>query len=148
MKSSAFDDIYNKTLKIIDIVDKVPSEHKNEVFKALFDIARTDKKCDTYLEEINKLTQNGNLLKDFIKNKKPQSNIERTTMFVFYLQKELKMTDICNELIEACYNASGLQLPGNLAQNVRDASSGRYRYIKSDRNGITLTEKGELFCRE
>lgn len=80
MKSSAFDDIYNKTLKIIDIVDKVPSEHKNEVFKALFDIARTDKKCDTYLEEINKLTQNGNLLKDFIKNKKPQSNIERTTI--------------------------------------------------------------------
>lgn len=146
LKSTPFEEMFNATQKIIELVDKVPSEYKSDVFKALFDSYKQSGFINVYEEELSKLTQNGQILKEFIKEKRPQSNIERSLLFVYYLSKKLKIEEICIEQIEACYKLSGLETPGNLAQNIRDASSFRYGYIKSEKGGFVATDKGIAFC--
>lgn len=146
MKLSAFDEMRKKMLQIIDIVDKVPSGLKEEVFKTLLDTAKLCDSRNAYEEEISKLTDNGQLLKAFIKDKKPQSNIERTLLFVYFLKEKLELDEVCLEEIEACYKLSELDVPGNLAQNLRDTSSSRYGYIKLENGGFVVTNKGLAFC--
>ena len=66
---SAFDDICEKILQIIDIVDKVPSGLKEEVFKTLLEAAKLCDDKNMYAKEIAQLTDNGKLLKAFIDRK-------------------------------------------------------------------------------
>lgn len=143
---SAFDDICEKILQIIDIVDKVPSGLKEEVFKTLLEAAKLCDDKNMYAKEIAQLTDNGKLLKAFIKEKKPQSNIERTLLFVYFLKEKLGKDEVCLEEVEACYKLSELDTPGNLAQNLRDTSSSRYGYIKFENGGFIVTDKGLTFC--
>lgn len=138
--------MYNKISKIVELVDKVPSNLKDEVFLTLLNAAKSDNANNLYENEIIKLTENGKLLKEFVKQKKPQSNIERTLLFVYYLEKKRGLEVVDAEQIEECYKLAGIDIPGNLSQNLRDTSSSRYKYIKSVRGGFKVTPKGEEFC--
>lgn len=143
---SAFDEKCEKILQIIDIVDKVPSGSKEEVFKMLLDAVKSCDSKNVYEEEIAQLTDGGQLLKDYIKEKKPQSNIERTLLFVYFLKEKMGLEEVHLEEVEACYKLSGLDIPGNLAQNLRDTSSSRYGYIRFVNGGFTVSDKGLAFC--
>jgi hypothetical protein len=53
-------------------------------------------------------------LRDFVAEKKPTTNIERTTVFVYYLQNTLQLTEITIDHIFSCYKDIGVRLPQNI----------------------------------
>lgn len=69
-------------------------------------------------------------LKDFVGEKKPKSNIEKTTVFIYYLQNILQISDITMDHVFTCYKDTGFKYPENLPQNLNDTSSSRYGYIE------------------
>lgn len=146
MQNDKFDDLYEKILKAKDLADQVPSEMKNEVFRALFEVAKqSNDASDFYKEELSKLTQNGEALKDFLTRNKPTSNLERSLLFVYYLEN-LGLKSISANHISQCYELAELSMPGNLIQNLRDACSSRYGYLESVQNCFRTTERGREFC--
>lgn len=69
--------------------------------------------------------------KDFIDEKQPKSNIEKTTIFIYYLQNFLKIDGITIDHVFTCYKNSGGKLPINLQSNLNDTSSSKYGYIET-----------------
>lgn len=69
-------------------------------------------------------------LKDFTEEKKPKSNIEKTTVYIYYLQNILQQDDITIDHVFTCYKNCGDKYPLNLQQNLNDTSSSRYGYIE------------------
>lgn len=145
MKSERFDDLYTKIAQIVELTERVPMEMRNEVFRTLFDAATNDTKELSCEEEIQNITNNGTALKEFIMNKKPISNIERSLLFVYYLNQQ-GIKSITPNHISACYRICELDEPGNLTQNLRDACSARYGYLENIQNRFFVTDKGLDFC--
>ncbi len=140
-----FDDLCSKVCQIIEIVDKVPSELKSEVFSTLFESAKECSTQNLYIEEILKLSEDKQSVKEYVSIKKPASNIERSLLFVYYLEN-LGIQAITAKHIAACYELCDLNEPGNLTQNLRDACSSRYGYLETEQNYFHTTQKGRLFC--
>lgn len=139
-----FDDLYLKVSKIVELTERVPAEMRNEVFKSLFEVAKESGE-HSCTEEILVLTNNGIDLRDFLFSKKPVSNIERTLLFVYFLnQKGIK--NVSSKHIAACYEICELNTPGNLTQNIRDACSARYGYLENIQNCYHVTQMGLQFC--
>ena len=69
--------------------------------------------------------------KDFIDEKRPKSNIEKTTVYIYYLQNILKIDGITMDHVFTCYKNSGGKLPINLQANLTDTSSSKYGYIET-----------------
>ncbi len=145
MQNDKFEELFLKINKIVELIDKIPSEFRSEVFQTLFDAAKEGNIQDMYREEILKLSEHRQSLKEFISVKRPVSNIERSLLFVFYLE-ELGVRNITAKHISACYEISELNPPGNLMQNLRDACSARYAYLTSEQNYFHTTQKGKEFC--
>ena len=83
---------------------------------------------------------------DFQAEKKPESNIEFTTVAVYYLAKLLGLTGITLAHINTCYKNVERKPPKNFRQNLWDTSSNKYGYIDaSDMNNITIPHRGESF---
>lgn len=72
----------------------------------------------------------GKSLKEFVEEKKPSTNIERTPVFIYYLQNTLQITDITIDHVFSCYKDIGVRLPQNLQQNLNDIASSKYGYIE------------------
>ncbi len=146
MKDSKFEQLYSKISKIVDLVEKVPTSKQTEIFNLLYEaVCENIEVQQSYKDEILNLTDGGETLKAFIADKKPVSNIERTTYFVYF------MGTLGFELINAqqlafCYQLCGFDEPGNLNQNIRDASSKKYGYLENIQNKVRVTEKGRDFC--
>lgn len=81
-------------------------------------------------------------LKDFVAEKKPTTNIERTTVFVYYLQNTLQLTDITIDHIFSCYKDIGVRLPQNMQQNLTDTASSKYGYIQGNDGIYTMSILG------
>ncbi len=145
MKLDKFEILYDKIEKIVDIVDKVPLDMRNEVFQTLFEAAKETSEQNLYVEEIIKLSEQKQSIKDYIATRKPASNIERSLLFVYYLER-LGIQAISSKHIAACYELCGLNEPGNLTQNLRDACSSRYGYLELEQNCFHTTMKGKQFC--
>ena len=145
MKSNKFEDLCDKMRTIIEIVDKVPSEMKSEVFATLFESAKEYGSQNLYAEEILKLSEGKQAIKEFVSMKKPISNIERSLLFVYYME-ELGIEAITSKHIATCYELCKLNEPGNLIQNLRDACSARYGYLETEQNLFHTTQKGKQFC--
>jgi len=145
LKMNKFEELCDRVNKIIEIVDKVPSEMKNDVFATLFESAKECGAQNLYEEEILKLSENKQSLKEYILETKPVSNIERSLLFVYYLEV-LGVQAISSKHVAACYNICELNEPGNLTQNLRDACSTRYGYLEIEQNYFHTTEKGKQFC--
>lgn len=69
-------------------------------------------------------------LQAFVTEKKPTTNIERTTVFIYYLQNVLQLTEITIDHVFSCYKDIGVRLPQNLPQNINDVASSKYGYIQ------------------
>ena len=145
MKNGRFEDMYDTITKIIELADRAPTAMRDEVFKILLDAAKDNSTSNLYTEEILKLSETVDKpIKDYIDQKQPASNIERSLLFVYYLE-DLGIKAITAKHIEACYELSGLNEPGNLTQNLRDACSSRYAYLESVQNHFRTTKKGREF---
>ncbi len=145
MKSDRFAELYEKISQIIELTDRVPSDLKCEVFKTLYDAAKDSTGQNLYLDEISALSADRQHIKDFVMEKQPVSNIERSLLFVYYLEG-LNIEGITSKHIAACYELCNLNEPGNLTQNLRDACSARYGYLQSEQNFFHTTKKGKEFC--
>lgn len=143
---SKFDDLYSKLSQIMDIAEKVPSEIRSEVFIDLYHAIKDDSKYNLYKDEIARLASEAQSLNTFIFSKHPTSNIERSLLFVCYMEM-IGLKTITSKHISACYELCSINEPGNLPQNLRDACSSRYGYLESiSQNCYRSTNKGrELF---
>ena len=70
LKMNKFEELCDKLNKILEIVDKVPSEMRNDVFATLFESAKECGTQNLYEEEILKLSENKQSLKEYISEKK------------------------------------------------------------------------------
>jgi len=145
LKTDRYTTLYEKINEIIEITDRVPSELKTDVFKTLFEAIKESSTQNLYAEEIMELSAGRQSVRDFIAEKKPVSNIERSLLFVYYLET-LEIEGITAKHIAACYELCNLNEPGNLTQNLRDACSARYGYLQSEQNFFRTTQKGKKFC--
>ncbi len=98
------------------------------------------------IKDLNLKPKDGKSLKEFYAEKNPESNIERNTVFVYYLEKILNINDITADHIFTCYKEMGLKIPLNLRQSIFDTASSRYGYLDgSDTQHIKLIIRGENF---
>lgn len=78
-------------------------------------------------------------LKDFMEEKKPASNVQKTTAFVYYLQNLLELDEITIDHIFTCYKSMNYRIPNNLQQNLSDTSSSKYGYINRKDGKYSMT---------
>ena len=78
-------------------------------------------------------------LKDFMEEKKPASNVQKTTAFVYYLQNFLELEEITIDHIFTCYKSMNYRIPNNLQQYLSDTSSSKYGYINRKDGKYSLT---------
>lgn len=78
-------------------------------------------------------------LKDFMEEKKPVSNVQKTTAFVYYLQNLLELDEITIDHIFTCYKSMNYRIPNNLQQNLSDTSSSKYGYINRKDGKYSMT---------
>ena len=81
-------------------------------------------------------------LKEFVTEKAPSTNIERTAVFIYYLQNTLELEDISIDYVFSCYKDVNARLPANLQQNLTDTASSRYGYIEVNSGKYTVTTIG------
>ena len=84
-------------------------------------------------------------LKDFINEKKPSSNVQKTATFVYYLQNILNINEITIDHIFTCYKFMGFRIPNNLPQNLADTCSSKYGYIGRKDGKYTMTVMGNNY---
>lgn len=145
MNSDKFEELYNQISRISDLSERVPSNFRNDVFTTLYKALKDNNEESMLLDNIAKDTIDRISLKTFIEDKKPASNIERSLLFVYYLENNSD-EPITIELIAACYQICNLKEPGNLGQNLRDACSSRYGYLAVNADTYATTKKGKEFC--
>lgn len=83
--------------------------------------------------------------RDFVEEKKPSSNIQFTTVAVYYLKKILQLEKVTINQVFTCYKNAGRKTPGNFAQNIWDTSSSKYGYITLNGDDIGIPNSGESF---
>lgn len=80
---------------------------------------------------------------EFVDEKKPTTNIDFTTVAVYYLSEVLKLNDITPDHVYTCYKVVARKVPGSLKANIYDASS-KYGYLNAqDMNAIAVSHHGE-----
>lgn len=84
-------------------------------------------------------------LKDFVNEKKPGSNVQKTAVFVYYLQNILKVEEISIDHIFTCYKTLGYRMPNNLQQNLADTCSSRYGYTSRKDGKYSMTVVGNNY---
>ena len=84
-------------------------------------------------------------LSEFVSEKNPISNIDRTTVFIYYLQNNLHVADITIDHVFTCYKELGIRVPGNLQQNLTDIASSKNGYLNRKDGKYSMTIKGSNF---
>lgn len=134
--------------KIKNLSEEVPSEFKNKVFKLLFDKLTENESRSPHAERILSLTGNGKMLRDFMEKKHPQTNLDRSFLIVYLLDKIMGIDKITVDCVEACYQILGYEIPKSLYQNMRDLVT-RYAYLQSDGGNYRIDEDaGEKYFRQ
>lgn len=95
------------------------------------------------VKDLNLKPKDKKSLKAFFEDKRPDTNIENNTVFVYYLEKILDISDISIDHIFTCYKEVGLRIPGSLKQSITDSGSSRYGYIDtSEAQNIKIIVRG------
>lgn len=103
-------------------------------------------KAPQLLKDLNLRGSNGEKgLGEFVAEKKPVTNFERSTVFIYFLENKLHLTDITIDHVFSCYKDLGARVPGNLQQNLADISSSKIGYINTKDGKYSLTVKGSNF---
>lgn len=87
-------------------------------------------------------------LNAFVTEKNPLSNIDRSTVFVYYLENLLKVSEVTIDHVYTCYKELGLRVPGNLQQNLTDIASSKNGYLNRKDGKYTMTIKGSNFVEQ
>lgn len=93
------------------------------------------------------LKSNGKTLKDFFKEKFPkggQNNQEIVTLFIYYLNKILSISDVVPGHVVSCYNEVSIKKPLNIPQLFRDIASLK-GWVESSKipGSVKITISGE-----
>jgi hypothetical protein len=85
-------------------------------------------------------------LRDLFKQKAPTSNQEKTTLFVYFLNKCLGITDVTASHVISCFNEVGERKPLKIDQMFRDIRN-RKGWLESGEtlNSARITIAGENF---
>jgi hypothetical protein len=82
-------------------------------------------------------------LKDFYSTKSPSNAMERSTVFVYYLQKIADIKNIGVNHIYTCYKDVNEKVPGALRQSLLDTSSRKGWIDTKSMENITISTHGE-----
>ena len=98
----------------------------------------------TLLKDLNLMGDDSlESLRDFCGKYKVKTNLERTLVFVYYLQHKKSIAEININHIFTCYrNIDGLKIPGHLKQNLQDTSSKKGWLVTSNMEDITVPVTG------
>ena len=86
-------------------------------------------------------------LKDYYKQKSPRSFIDKNVVFVFYLKKTVKVTQVTLNHIYTCYEEVSSRKPAAFKQSVADTSRKGYLNTASYED-INITVRGENLIKE
>jgi len=84
-------------------------------------------------------------LKKFFSEKRPKTKYENNAVFVYFLQKEQKITKITLNHIYTCYKLVNIKVPKALKQSLIDTAFHKKYLLTTDLNNITVTIVGENF---
>ena len=84
-------------------------------------------------------------LKDFVAQKNPKTNIQKTAVFLYYLQHIMSIEEITIDHIFTCYKNMGYRMPDNLHQNLSDICSSRYGYANRTDGKFSMTVRGDNY---
>lgn len=88
---------------------------------------------------------NKKALKDFYTEKAPSNAMEKNAVFVYYLQKEAKITTITVNHVYTCYKHMSVPVPGAFRQSLADTSSKKGWIDTKSMENITIPTLGENF---
>lgn len=108
---------------------------------------RTLQSSGQLLKDLDLSGRNGanKSLKEFIDEKKPSSNVQKTATFVYYLQNILNIKEITIDHIFTCYKLMSFRIPNNLPQNLADTCSSKYGYISRKDGKYAMTVMGNNY---
>ena len=96
------------------------------------------------VKDLNLRPEGKKSLKEIFEQKSPESNIDKNTVFVYYLQEVLGLQGITLDHIYTCYMETKQRIPGNLRQSIFDTASSRYGYLDTkDVKNIKLSTQGQ-----
>jgi len=84
-------------------------------------------------------------LRDFIGEKKPQTNEERFAVIIFYLEKELKEKGVDRDHVYTAFKELGVRAPVDIDAAIRMAASRKGWINNSDTADLKMTVHGENF---
>lgn len=131
--------------------DKIEMDELKETGSASAMPSKTRKKSNQstgqLLKDLDLSGRNGAdcSLKDFIAEKNPTSNVQKTAAFVYYLENILKLDEITIDHVFTCYKTMGYRMPNNLQQNLTDTCSSRYGYISRKDGKFSMTVVGSNY---
>lgn len=98
----------------------------------------------TLLKDLNLMSEGSSeSLRDFYGKYEVKTNLERTLIFVYYLQQIRGIEGININHIFTCYrNIDGLKIPGHLKQNILDTSSKKGWLDTADMEDIKVPVTG------
>lgn len=88
-------------------------------------------------------SKEGSSLRTFFDEKSPNSAMEMTTVFVYYLEKIAHANPITLDHIYTCYKEVGKKVPTALKQNLLDTAHRKGTVDTSSLDDIKLTTRGE-----
>ncbi len=130
-----------QTEQLTEMLKSIPPSCQEEVFLTLFRALKNSKQEQSVEDEIRNHTNDGKDLLDAISSKEPSSNLDRTLVFAYVMDKS-GIKKISMKHVECCYSICDLKVPGNLVQNLRDASGSRYRYLDFVQDHYEITKRG------
>ena len=140
-----------KSTNKILVADETVEKHNEPTAAVTSSVAKFRKKVAQSTGQLLKdldlsgRSANGQSLKDFVADKTPSSNIQKTAVFVYYLQHILKVEEVSIDHIFTCYKTLGYRMPINLQQNLSDTCSSRYGYISRTDGKYSMTVVGNNY---
>jgi hypothetical protein len=84
-------------------------------------------------------------LRDFYSKFIVKSGFENNTIFLYYLEKILLLTDINPDHIYTCYKSVNQKVPGKLRQNIIDTKRNKSWIETDNMENLKITQIGENF---
>jgi len=139
--------------------ENLPSENENEIDEILNEdvededmILETKIKRNgtpskppklTLVKSLNLMPEGKESLKDFYATKNPQTQYEKITVVIFYMQKVLEIDDISSDHVYTCFKEVSEKIPRNLPQSIRNTAKDKAWVDSSNKNKLTVTIHGE-----
>lgn len=102
-------------------------------------------KSPKLVNNLNLSTGNQMSLKDFFKEKNPESALEKNAVFVYYIEKKLNITGITTDHVFTCYKELNEKYPEALRQSLVDTYHRKGWISTSSMTDVKMTTRGDLF---